>query len=306
MIGDQVTTGFDHEVEVPGEVPQPSHARADRREDLPGRRCQPGISGRRQTTAEIDESEPDPLFPQSRQDSGKRVKGRLPSAYGHLLRPHVQRKSRRPQSERPRPIEHPDRVVAAAFAGQSPHRARPGGRHPAEDPAARSVPRDRLDVLDAVRGVRGDAQPMRRRDVGIGLDGVAVVHPAQPDPGPQRLTDLARAGGVEAGAQVGQGGQHVVDRARLHREPDLDPGQLGAQPPVLVVDAGQVVDDPVGAGRGQGGAQMRSQGHLRRASRGPRRSAPPTRRSAARSRPCPGAPRSAGRPAGHGPGRRRR
>lgn len=53
-------------------------------------------------------------------------------------------------------------------------------------------------------------------------------------------------------------GEHLAHGAGLHREPDGDTGQFGAQGAVLTADSVQVVDDGVLGCGGEGGAQGRT------------------------------------------------
>ena len=117
------------------------------------------------------------------------------------------------------------------------------------------MPGDGGDVGEAVGGVVPDAEPVGLGDVGVGLDGVAVVDALRRNAGAEGLPDLLRARRVGPAAQCGEAAEHLVDRAGFQGEPHGGAGQFLPQAGVGVLDAGEVEDDPVVPDLREGGEQ---------------------------------------------------
>ena len=135
-----------------------------------------------------------------------------------LLRADVERHADAAQGRLKGMLQHVDRHgrLAAELARQRPFGADAVGQDAAEHAAAGRRPGDLLDLGLAVDRVEADAEREGARDIALLLDGVAIGDAVGRGAGGEHHLDLGDRGGVEAGAELGQQGQHLRRRVRLH------------------------------------------------------------------------------------------
>ena len=138
--------------------------------------------------------------------------------------------------------------LAAELARQRPFRAGAVGQHAAIDPGTGRALGQLVELAGAVEGEEAHAAREGGGDVALLLDGVAVGDPLRPDAQRQDEIDLAQAGGIEAGAEIGNPRQDLARRIGLHGIEDAGRRQgLGQGHEVM----GHQVDIDHEAGRGK-------------------------------------------------------
>ncbi len=176
--------------------------------------------------------------------------GGIPLARLHLLRADMERDAVRLEPELARLDQQVGRHLgrAAELAVQRPQGAFAVDQDAAEHLRARRGSGDLFQLRLAVEGVELHTAGVRPGDVGLLLDGVAEGDPLRRDAEREHLGDLARRGGVEAGALVGQAGQDFLRRVGLHGIEHFSQRQGAGQRAILLRHHVQVDHQARGSG----------------------------------------------------------